>query len=120
MEISLVAAEVVDDSGAWVRRRASLVVWARVRVAVSWRRERGAMDRGGVFAGSVVQLGAVGGATSIVGLMELVRSESEDWQCEMRASREVTEACRRSMSAVSEGEGMADQHVVETRLGVMC
>jgi len=60
---------------------------------VSWRRERGR-----------ISVGRVGGVEDTV--EEGVRPGREEWQWVMRARREVTEVCRRSMSAVRDDGGM--------------
>lgn len=72
-----VMARQVDERVDWVRRRASLVVWALAREAVSWRRERGGISAGGV--------GGVGGAAAVgavegMGSEERVRLEMEERQ----------------------------------------
>ena len=65
----------VDERVAWVRRRASLVVWALVREAVSWRRGRGRISVAGVVW---VAIGAMKGLDT-EGLV-VVRLEREERQ----------------------------------------
>lgn len=87
-----------------MRRRASLVVWALAREAVSWRRERGGISAG-VGGAAVDAVGAVEG-------LVVVRPEMEERQWLMRARREVTEDCRRSMSAVRDEGGMLYEAII--------
>ena len=96
----------VEERVDWVSRRASFVVWALAREAVSWRRERGGIEIASVVVVLLVS-SAVGAAVDVVDeVAGVVRREREDWQCLMSARRELTEDCSRSISAVRDDGGM--------------